>query len=91
MPVRPNVLRVMFFVDGQNLYHGCVGHFGHGYCHPDLLAARLLQGRQLAGIRYYTGIHDPDIHPAAHAVVSRRLQVMRDRGIHVYTHPLKYA
>jgi len=80
MPARPAVLRVMFFIDGQNLYHGCVGHFGHGHCHPHLLAARLLEGRQLAGIRYYTGIHDPRVDSLSNAVMSRRLQAMRDRA-----------
>jgi len=91
VPARPAILRVMFFIDGQNLYHGCLGHFGHGHCRVDLLAARILHGRQLAGIRYYTGIHDPRVDPLSNAVMSRRLQVMRDRGVYVYTHPLKYS
>ncbi len=91
MPRRPDALRVMVFIDGQNLFHACRRHFGHGYCHPHLLAQELLQGREPAGVRFYTGLHDPRINPAAHAAVSRRLAVIRESGVWVYTHPLRYA
>jgi uncharacterized LabA/DUF88 family protein len=91
MPRRPDQLRVVVFVDGQNLYHACRRHFGHGYCHPHLLALELAQGRELVEVRFYTGVHDPRVHPLAHAVVSRRLEAMRQNGVWTYTHPLKYS
>ena len=91
MPERPDPLRVMFFIDGQNLYHACLGHFRHGYCQPHLLAASLLEGRALAGIRFYTGIHDPRVNPHAHAAVTRRLVAMGHNGVWTFTHPLKYS
>lgn len=91
MPQKPDVLRVMFFIDGQNLYHACAGHFGHGYCHPHLLAQELLQGRELAGVRFYTGIHDPRINPSANAAMNRRLEAMKRQGVWTFTQPLKYS
>lgn len=57
MPTLPNPLRVMFFIDGQNLHGACLRHFGHGYCHPHLLARELLQGRELAGVRFDSSPH----------------------------------
>jgi uncharacterized LabA/DUF88 family protein len=81
----------MFLVDGQNLYHGCRNHFGHGNCHPHLLADELLEGRALAGVRFYTGIHDRRINGFAHAALTRRLDTMKIRGVETYPHPLKYS
>ena len=91
IPPEPHPLRVVFFIDGQNLYHACDRHFGQGNCHPHLLAAELLQGRALAGVRFYTGIHDPRTHPAGHAAMSRRIDAMQEQGVWVYTHQLKYS
>jgi len=91
MAMKPDILRVMFFIDGQNLYHGCLGHFRHGQCHPHLLAQELLQNRVLAGVRFYTGIHDPRINPHAHAALRRRLEAMKKHGVWTFTHTLKYS
>lgn len=91
MPRRPEVIRVMYFIDGQNLYHSCYDHFGHGNCHPHLLAQETLAGRELAGVRFYTGIHDPHINPNANATMRRRLGAMMNHGVYTWTHPLKYS
>lgn len=91
MLTRPNPLRVMLFIDGQNLYGSCLRHFGHGYCHPHLLAQELLQGRELAGVRFYSGIHDPRLNPVANAALNRRLEALRKQGVWTFTHPLKYS
>lgn len=91
MPARPDPLRVMLFVDGQNLYGSCLRHFGHGYCHPHLLAQELLLGRELAAIRFYSGIHNPRVNPSANAALNRRLAVMKKHGIWTFTQPLKYS
>ena len=91
MPERPSPLRVMFFIDGQNLHGACLRHFGHGYCHPHLLAQELLQGRELAGIRFYSGIHDPRLNSHANAAPNRRLEAMKKQGVWTFTHPLKYS
>jgi uncharacterized LabA/DUF88 family protein len=81
----------MFFIDGQNLHYACRRHFGHGNCHVDLLANELLEGRVQAGIRFYTGIHNPSKRPDLHAQLTRRLTVMEGRGIWIYTHRLRYS
>ena len=91
MAVKPDVPRVMLFIDGQNLYNACLRHFGDGYCYPHLLAQELLHGRELAGIRFYTGIHDPRVNPRAHAALSRRLEAMKANGVWTFTHTLRYS
>ncbi len=83
--------RVIFFIDGQNLYHGCQAHFGHGNTHPDLLAAEFLEGRALAGIRFYTGLASPQLDPKGNARMQRRLSAMRERGVYTWSHQLKYS
>jgi uncharacterized LabA/DUF88 family protein len=92
VPTKPDLLRVMFFIDGQNVYHGCVSHFGHGNCHPHLFPNWFLGGtRTLAGVRFYTGIHDPRVDAASNAAMNRRLAAMQAHGVHTYTHPLLYS
>jgi uncharacterized LabA/DUF88 family protein len=81
----------MFFIDGQNLYHACEDHFGHGNIHPHLLAQEMLKGRQLAGIRFYTGIHEAHIRPKANATMRHRLAVMEQNGVYTWDHNLKYS
>ena len=44
--------RVLVFVDGQNVHKTCHDLYGYGFCHPCLLAERVLLGRRLVGVRY---------------------------------------
>ena len=80
-PARPVPTRVMVFVDAQNLYHRCRDHFGHPWIHPRSLADALIgedrakQGdtHVLAGVRYYTGIHDANRNARGHSLMEHRL------------------
>ena len=44
----------------------------------------------MAGIRFYTGIPDPDIDPERHHFWVTKLGVMGTRGIRTFTRPLRY-
>lgn len=80
----------MVFVDGQNVFKACRSNYEHGYVHPLLLAHRVLEGRSLCGVRYYSGLHDPRINPEMHAVASRRHSLMRRVGVKVVERRLRY-
>lgn len=97
-PARPVPTRVMVFVDAQNLYHRCRDHFGHPWIHPRSLADALVaedrakQGdtHVLAGVRYYTGIHDANRNPRGHSLMARRLSAYEAAGVRVLGIPLRY-
>lgn len=83
--------RVMVFVDGQYLWKECRRLFGHGQCHPDVLAKELAGPRKLVGTRFYTGLHDPRKFPDQHAAMQRRLYAMQRRGVDFQTRTLQYV
>lgn len=80
----------MVFVDGQNVYKCCSEIFRHPYCHPLLLARHLAGGRRLAGVRYYSGIHDPRVNPELNARIQRRHDLIRRSGVTVIPRMLRY-
>jgi uncharacterized LabA/DUF88 family protein len=82
--------RVLVLIDGQNVFKTCRREYGHGYVHPLVLSHRVLAGRRLAGVRYYSGLHDPRINPEMSASISRRHALMRHLGITVVERPLRY-
>lgn len=82
--------RVMVFVDGQNVFKACRANYEHGYVHPLLLAHRILQGRSLCGVQYYSGLHDSRINPEMNAVANRRHSLMRRVGVKVVERRLRY-
>lgn len=82
--------RVFVFVDGQNVYKTCRERYGHGTCHPLLLARKVVDGRVLKGVRYYSGIHDPHVDPTMNAWAQRRHALMRKLGITVVERQLRY-
>lgn len=93
---RPTPLRIIVFIDGQNLYNDCRRTFGKGEAHPHLLAqelcsARFGEDRQLVQVRFYTGIHSPNRNPRSNAYMNRRLGAMKARGIWTFARPLKYS
>jgi hypothetical protein len=69
--------RVMVFVDGQNLFKRTRALYGTGRLHPLLLARRLAGTRDLVGVRYYSGIHHPQVEPAIRGATDRRHELMR--------------
>lgn len=87
------------FIDGQNLYNRCKAHFGHPWVYPRKLVEALVhedcarhgqQSHCIAGIRYYTGIHDPNRRPAANRSMERRLAGYRRQGILTFPIPVRY-
>jgi uncharacterized LabA/DUF88 family protein len=82
--------RVLVFIDGQNVYKTCERLYRHGQCHPILLAERVVAGRRLVGVRYYSGVHDPTVNPAGRSVADRRHNLMRRVGVTVIERPLRY-
>ncbi len=97
-PARPIPTRVMVFVDGENLYHRCRDHFDHPWIHPRGLAEALVEqdraqsggSHVLAGVRYYTGIHDPNRNPRGHSLVERRLEAYERADAVAIRIPLRY-
>jgi len=98
-PPRPLPTRVVVFIDGQNLYHRCKEHFDWPWAHPKRLADALVEedrdrygpgSHVLAGVRYYTGIHDANRRPADHAAMSRRLDAYRREGVQTFPIMLRY-
>lgn len=82
--------RVLVFIDGQNAYKACERLYGHGPCHPLLLAKRLAAGRTLVGVRYYSGVHDPSIDSKGRSRTDRRHNLMRRVGVTVVERKLRY-
>ena len=82
--------RVLVFMDGQNAYRACERLYGHGPCHPLLLADRLSQGRKLVGVRFYSGVHDPSIESAGRSRTNHRHNLMRRVGVTVVERQLRY-
>ena len=98
-------MRVIVFVDGQNLYHLAKSAWGSGdrdtktpYIWPSYdvlelaraLTARL-PDRTLSEIRFYTGVPAPigDSGVFWHTFWSNKLRDMRNRGVYVYTGTVK--
>jgi uncharacterized LabA/DUF88 family protein len=96
-PQRPAVLRCVVFIDGQNLYYACKKCFGHALAYPQILAQELVaddahpEARRVEQVRFYSGLHDPNVNPAEHATLTRRLEAMRAAGVVTVTRKLKYA
>jgi uncharacterized LabA/DUF88 family protein len=44
----------------------------------------------LTGVRYYTGIHDPNRNPQKHAIMARRLRVYDALGVYTAAIPLRF-
>ena len=82
--------RVLVFIDGQNAYKTCERLYGHGPCHPILLAQQVAEGRRLVGVRYYSGVHDPAINPAMRSRTDRRHKLIRRTGVTVVERQLRY-
>lgn len=82
--------RVLIFIDGQNTYKACDRLYGHGACHPLLLAEQLRAGRRLVGVRYYSGVHDPTVDGRMRSRTDHRHNLMRTVGVTVVERKLRY-
>lgn len=81
--------RVSVFIDGQNLFKAVNRRFG-ARVHPLLLGRELAGDRQLAAVRYYSGIHDRDENASMHDLVRRRHELMTRTGVQVTERTLRY-
>ncbi|MHB1530370.1 MAG: hypothetical protein ACYCXT_13300 [Acidiferrobacteraceae bacterium] len=84
MSHEPLSIRVVAFVDGQNLCHSAREAFGYPYPNDDV--AKLAQtvctarGWPLQQTRFYTGVPDLQDHPFWHGFWSNKLLAMRRAG-----------
>lgn len=81
--------RVAVFIDGQNLVKA-VRKYHKTRVHPILLGRHLAAGRELAEIRYYSGIHQPRENANGHALATRRHKLIRKTGVTVIERKLQY-
>jgi uncharacterized LabA/DUF88 family protein len=81
--------RVMVFVDGQNLVKALQRAY-RARVHPLLLGRHLAGDREVAEIRYYSGIHRPRENPDVHALATRRHRLIRDTGVTGIERTLQY-
>ena len=91
-------MRTIVLIDGQNLYHLARTAWGSApstiYHWPsydvEKLARALVSrtpGRTVAGIRFYTGVPDPETGSSQrfwHGFWSNKIRYLRSQGIHVY-------
>ena len=93
--------RVVVFIDAQNFYRNArraffedaTDSYVRGQVRPlavgELLAARE-PGRELAGVRLYTGRPDAYLQPKAHRANVRQCRAWEAAGCYVFQRPLKY-
>lgn len=90
----PETQRAIAFVDGQNLFHAAREAFGYRYPNYDPL--RLAQevctgqGWQLAQVRFYTGVPEPEDNAFWHHFWSEKLAVLGKRKVFTYSRSLRY-
>ena len=90
-------MRVIVFVDGQNLYRQAKNAWRAGdgvssrYSWPSYDVEKLANalvaqtpGRRLVEIRFYTGVPKLSVNPHWHAFWSNKIRSLRRRGIYVY-------
>ena len=87
--VEGGVDRVSVFIDGQNLFKAVNRRYG-ARVHPLLLGRELAGDRELAVVRYYSGIHDPEENASMHDLVRRRHDLMVRTGVEVTERQLRY-
>lgn len=94
MRVEPQAKRAYVFFDGQNLFHSAKESFGYETANydPQKLAAWVCsrKGWELERVYFCTGIHSEEVNPGLYRFWTRRLIVMRSRGIHTYSRTLSY-
>jgi uncharacterized LabA/DUF88 family protein len=96
VPERPDKLRVVVFIDGQNFYNECRRIFRHGETHPHLLGEEICGSqfgtdRVLQEVRFYTGIHDSRREPLKNSYMQKRIRVMKQNDVTTFSRPLKYG
>ena len=84
MTIEPSSKRAIAFFDGQNLYHAARRAFGYSYPNYDPIAlaaaVSVAQRRELAEVRFYTGIPDRQDDPFWHYFWANKLSHLGRRG-----------
>lgn len=86
--------RAVAFMDGQNLFYSAKEAFGHSYPNYDVLklASKVCESKdwRLVQVRFYTGVPNIQDKLAWHHFWTAKLTAMGNRGIHIYSRPLRY-
>ena len=93
-PIEPKLKRATVFIDGQNLHYAVKSAFGYSYPNYDvqLLSEEICsnQGWKLEQIKFYTGIPDVNDDVFWHNFWTRKLAVMGQKGVVIFTRKLRY-
>lgn len=93
-PKEPRLKKAVVFVDGQSLFYAVKNAFGYAYPNYDVqsLAEKIClnQGWHLQEIRFYTGIPDINDDVFWHNFWTRKLAVMGQKGIEIFSRKLRY-
>jgi uncharacterized LabA/DUF88 family protein len=94
VPLRhTSVIRAVCFVDAQNLLKSAEQAFGCSeHANPTALAAAVCaeQGWRCDGVRFYSGVPDPNRDPVESKLWQDRCDQLRLDGVAVYTRRLQY-
>jgi uncharacterized LabA/DUF88 family protein len=94
MLTEPSTKRAIAFVDEQNLFYAAKEAFGYTYpnYNPLKLAQHVCQQQnwQLAKVRFYTGIPDPQDNAAWHHFWTAKLAYVGRVGIETFSRSLRY-
>jgi hypothetical protein len=94
VPLREtSVIRAVCFFDAQNLLRSAEQAFGcTQHANPTMLAAAVCaeQGWRCDGVRFYSGIPDPNREPIESKLWQDKCDQLRLNGVTVYTRRLQY-
>jgi uncharacterized LabA/DUF88 family protein len=94
LPNPPAYPRAVAFFDGQNLFYGAKEAFGYSF--PNYDAKKLaesvcdLNGWELTGVRFFTGIHDQQHNLPKYVFWRNKIAQMRRNGVFCFAPTLKY-
>ena len=89
----PSIVRVVAFVDGQNLFYAAKEAFGYTVPNYDVfaLARKLCKNNwNLDHVRFYTGVPDLADDPKWNQFWAAKLSVMGRQGVAICSRPLRY-
>ena len=93
-PHESTVKRAIAFIDGQNLLYAAKNAFGYVYPNydPKALAEKICQqqGWSLQQVKFYTGVPDINDDQFWHNFWTRKIVVMGQKGVAVYSRKLRY-
>jgi len=84
--------RVEIFLDGSNFYNGLRQQFGDGRYSVEKLVSRVVNGRILVRLNFYTGLIDPHRDFKGASAQKRFLNFLEalPHPVKLYTRPMRY-